>query len=432
MEELPAAVFEAIVRRTGAPFIVIDLEGTIVFASDTVSWVIGWSVDHVVGRNIADFVRPEDAELAVAAVAEIDTIDRTGAGVPITLPVIVPDGQRYVEVAALPLYDLGIEGLISLRVRIADADHHMAEFVRSLVAGQPLEATMVELSASIAASTEGVAAAVHWGFDGTAFEGAAGTWRGAAEDLGLDDDLLVAAMRSDDVTQVDVPAVVARATGAVTGWLIPVRSHRGPRPALLSIWRSVPDAPFLGHRRAFLRATDHLELALMRAEEHERLLYLAGHDSLTGAANRASFHAELDAALARGETNLAIGYCDLDGFKQVNDRLGHAIGDEVLVEAAARIRSQLRTGDSLARIGGDEFTILWRNVASPEVAHGVAQRVVEAVAEDMVIGDEKVRVGVSIGVVLGERGTDADALLRLADAALYRSKRATGSITLAG
>jgi len=210
-----------------------------------------------------------------------------------------------------------------------------------------------------------------------------------------------------------------------------VRPHRGPTPAVISIWRAVPDPPFLGHRRAFLRAAENLELALVRAEEHERLLYLAGHDSLTGAANRASFHAELSAAIGRGETNIAVGYCDLDGFKQVNDRLGHAIGDDLLVEVADRIRGQLRTGDVFARFGGDEFTILWRNVASADVARSVAQRVVDAVGEEMRIGGEKLEVGVSIGIVLGERGSSADDLLRAADAALYRSKREGGAITLA-
>jgi diguanylate cyclase (GGDEF)-like protein len=195
---------------------------------------------------------------------------------------------------------------------------------------------------------------------------------------------------------------------------------------VLSIWRDRPEAPSIGHRRAFVEAVDYVELALVRSAEHDRLVHLARHDSLTGVGNRSTFRAHLAAALAHGEANIAIGFCDLDDFKSVNDRFGHAAGDDLLVEVSARIRSSLRAGDEIARMGGDEFTILWREIPDEAAADAAALRVVGASDAPFAIGECHVRVGISVGYVIAGPGANADSLLAAADAALYRSKRAGG------
>jgi diguanylate cyclase (GGDEF)-like protein len=288
----------------------------------------------------------------------------------------------------------------------------------------------VELACSVAAENEAAAASIHWGFDGTSFSDCAGSWR--VEDGALSESqALACAMEGPELTQIDAPPAVADATGAVTGWLVPVRPQRSIEPALIAIWRDRRDAPFLGHRRALVRAADYVSLALSRASEQDRLLYLAGHDSLTGTANRAAFVESLDQMLGHGEVNIAVGYADLDGFKQVNDRFGHAAGDEILVAVAERIRSQLRSGDLRARIGGDEFTLLLRNVPETGVAEGVARRVVDALSTDFAVDANCVRLGVSVGIAMGRSGADATTLLREADAALYEAKRARSSISVA-
>jgi len=169
-----------------------------------------------------------------------------------------------------------------------------------------------------------------------------------------------------------------------------------------------------------------VSLALVRTAEHQRLEHLAGHDALTGVANRTSFRTRLASALVIGERHVAVAFCDLDGFKPVNDTYGHLAGDDVLVEVAARLRSRLRVGDELARIGGDEFTVLLRNVPDAVVAGQVADRLLQAVEDPFAVPGGEVRVGMSVGVALAGRGVSADDLLSAADAALYACKRSGG------
>src|SRR5205085_3957794 len=156
---------------------------------------------------------------------------------------------------------------------------------------------------------------------------------------------------------------------------------RDVAPAVLSAWRVATGPPLAGHRHALERSVRVAQLALVRTAEHQRLRHLAGHDSLTGVANRAEFRDRLAHALAIGERDLAVAFCDLDGFKPVNDTYGHRVGDDVLVAVADRLRLCLRTGDELARIGGDEFTVLLRNVPDPAAAVHVADRLLAAVRD---------------------------------------------------
>ena len=164
----------------------------------------------------------------------------------------------------------------------------------------------------------------------------------------------------------------------------------------------------------------------MRTAEHQRLRHLAGHDALTGVANRTEFRERFAHALAIGERDLAVAFCDLDGFKSVNDTYGHRVGDDVLVAVADRLRLCLRTGDELARIGGDEFTVLLRNVPDDAAAGHVAERLLAAVREPFDADGHDVVLGMSVGVALSRPDTTADALLAAADEALYTVKRRGG------
>src|SRR5207302_2539606 len=133
-------------------------------------------------------------------------------------------------------------------------------------------------------------------------------------------------------------------------------------------------------------------------------VHLARHDSLTGVINRPAFRDHLAAALARGETNLAVGFCDLDEFKLINDAFGHSVGDDLLIEVTSRIRSTLRAGDEIARIGGDEFTILWREIPDAAAADAAALRVVAVTETPFMFGESQASVGISIGYVLADPG----------------------------
>ena len=153
----------------------------------------------------------------------------------------------------------------------------------------------------------------------------------------------------------------------------------------------------------------------------QRIAYLARYDSLTGLPNRTLFQEALDQACAQ-PAPFALMCLDLDGFKSVNDTLGHATGDSLLMAVARRMRGCLREGDVVARLGGDEFAVL-QSHGNAQTAGSLARRLVEHVAEPYQIGDVPASVGLSIGIALCEHaGTDPETLLRGADLALYQSK----------
>ncbi len=168
----------------------------------------------------------------------------------------------------------------------------------------------------------------------------------------------------------------------------------------------------------------HVEDVSERVAMQAALRHLALHDRLTGLANRTLLADRLEqtvASLGRG-TGAALLFLDLDRFKEVNDTMGHAAGDRLLVELARRLRSLLRAGDTAARLGGDEFTVLCPGVDLAQ-ARAVADRVRLAAAEPFDIDGELARVSASIGVVMLAEGDDADSLLRDADTAMYAAKQ---------
>ena len=155
---------------------------------------------------------------------------------------------------------------------------------------------------------------------------------------------------------------------------------------------------------------------------------LAHRDPLTGLPNRLSFEVELERQLVEvqlAHNRLALLFIDLDQFKQVNDSLGHAAGDEVLVEVAARMGRVLRSHDTLCRLGGDEFALLVPLVQDPVQVMQLAERLIAAVREPLLIRGQRVPVGASIGMAFSpDHALDAESLLAAADAAMYAAKRA--------
>jgi diguanylate cyclase (GGDEF)-like protein len=155
--------------------------------------------------------------------------------------------------------------------------------------------------------------------------------------------------------------------------------------------------------------------------------YLASHDALTGLPNRVLFQDRLEQAFAQAERNqgaLSVLCVDLDHFKDVNDTLGHAAGDRLLQQAAARLEKCLRKSDTLARLGGDEFAIIQGDKPQPEGAASLAQRIVDALAGPFDLEGREVVVGSSVGIALSSTDTPLDPghMLRHADLALYQAK----------
>lgn len=162
--------------------------------------------------------------------------------------------------------------------------------------------------------------------------------------------------------------------------------------------------------------------------ENASLLHQATHDSLTGLPNRSLFEARLAQAIRLGDAQnerFALLYLDCDRFKQINDSLGHAAGDDVLVALARRVQHQLRPMDLVCRLGGDEFAILLAPLHHEREVREVMLRIQQAMAAPVVLGDGRhLEVGVSVGFAMyPEQGLTADELLQQADSDMYQAKR---------
>jgi diguanylate cyclase (GGDEF)-like protein/PAS domain S-box-containing protein len=220
------------------------------------------------------------------------------------------------------------------------------------------------------------------------------------------DDLLQRAFAGESVASPDVHYFVP-ATGR-RGWVSSVyRPHHDGEGKIVGVIGLIRDVT-------------------QRKEAEQQIEYQAYHDALTGLANRRLFQEHLSLALAlaqRRNAAVAVLFLDLDHFKTINDSLGHTVGDELLREVARRLKATVREGDTVARVGGDEFTIVLQELPRGDAAAIVAQKVLRTLAEPMEISGHRLYITTSIGITLfPEDGEDAETLLKNADTAMYRAK----------
>ena len=191
-------------------------------------------------------------------------------------------------------------------------------------------------------------------------------------------------------------------------------------------WLSSVYRPYVGDDGETLGVIALIRDITERKAAEQQIEYQAYHDALTGLANRHLFqeHLKLAVALAqRRAKQVAVLFLDLDHFKVVNDSLGHSVGDELLREISRRLKSGVRDGDTVARVGGDEFTIVLQDVSNAQDAAIVAQKVLRTVAEPMTVHEHRLFATASIGIAIYPNdGSDAETLLKNADTAMYRAK----------
>jgi diguanylate cyclase (GGDEF)-like protein/PAS domain S-box-containing protein len=239
------------------------------------------------------------------------------------------------------------------------------------------------------------------------------------------------------VTYVD-QRQLRRKDGSLFWCKVSVRAVDPERPAdgVISIYEDV--SADRAEREALERAVAERTTALKAANERleteigerrqaeARALHIADHDSLTGLPNRRLLDDRLTQALALSKRNrklTAAMFVDLDRFKEINDTLGHAVGDQVLTEVANRLVSQLRVGDTVCRVGGDEFLVVLPEITRASDAAHVARKVIENLSAPIGVDGQEVTVTPSIGIaVYPDDGRDAEALIRNADAAMYHVK----------
>ena len=244
-----------------------------------------------------------------------------------------------------------------------------------------------------------------------------------------------------------MPRGKARALAEAERELAQLREQAGQvRAALAQLHQEMADAESrLGGSARLIEANERLILAALRARSEteamsralEELARSAEFDALTALPNRARLLDQFTRAIAsakRHGTRIGLLFLDLNNFKQINDTLGHAVGDEVLRRAAHRLASLIRDADTVSRYGGDEFVILLAEISQPADAILVADKLIAALAAPCRVGEHVFRLTASIGIcIFPDDGDEADTLIARADAAMYRAKRqGTGSFIFHG
>jgi diguanylate cyclase (GGDEF)-like protein len=347
----------------------------------------------------------------------------------------------FLEIGAIDAFDQPEVAGIIIRGRPMNGQQLLDHALESLVASSPLDEVLAYLEAALAAELPGSRVAIAHEWDGTAFTAVATTdlppgldGTGEAAPGGALPPWIEAARGHDLVVHTGLDRLppdlrsVAEAAGLRGCWAVPVRVPPDDvAVACIVVWREVDGAPWVSQQVSMERTAQLTSLAFARQRHELALRHAAMHDGLTGIPNRSTFFAHLETVTAGpvDERRGAVLYLDLDGFKQVNDTFGHLVGDELLQVVTARVSGSLRPGDLVARLGGDEFAVVLHDVADPTEAGIIADRLVAAVAEPMMIDGREVAVGLSVGVAMVDRsGATVAALVEAADTALYQAKQA--------
>lgn len=222
----------------------------------------------------------------------------------------------------------------------------------------------------------------------------------------------------------------------VHNWLgVPLEARGRVLGAVVMESRAVGERYSTEDRDLLQFVATQLATAVERKHAEDELRHMAHHDPLTGLTNRSLFRDRLETALRqarRQNVRLALLYLDLNGFKQVNDTRGHDLGDRLLCEVARRLERTTREADTVARMGGDEFTVLLNDVSDEAAARATLEKIRAALSAPLTLAGEPVRIDSAIGLALyPDDGDTAEALLRAADADMYQMKRDVAATAVA-
>jgi diguanylate cyclase (GGDEF)-like protein/PAS domain S-box-containing protein len=385
----------------------LDLDGRLLYANERLVELTGLSLDELEGNGWLDMIHPDERDRVVRESGPA-SLDRRLAT---EFRIVRPDGElRWMRTRASPLHGRGGEhaGFVG---SLEDVTNEI-EALRQLAAREAEYRMLAENSSDFLArhapdGTYRYASPASLAITGYAPDELIGT---SPFDLVAEEDRELTAEHAQRVFEHDAPATVAfrlRRKDGQLRWLETtaraVRDDAGVRE-IVSVTRDISE----------------------RKEAELELSHAALHDTLTGLPNRALFHDRLGLALRRTERrsgSVAVLFCDLDRFKIVNDSLGHDAGDRLLVDVAHRISAALRPADTVARFGGDEFTILCEDIAGEIEAATIAQRIVDVFREPFLLEDGEVFLATSLGIAIARGGDErAEDLIRDADAAMYRAK----------
>ncbi len=372
---------------------IVDEELVVTHVNEEAERLLGGTADALIGQRLDRVVDPLASEL----VPDITLARRDGAVVEQTY--VFPAAERWVE------------------IRIKPAATETLVHLRDVTARTRADTRLRESEQRLQLVTQNVDAVLWTAGRDARFSAVAG---GALDDLGLD---------AQELIDESCDRLLARSflDEAFAGNAVRTESALGER------WLRHHVEPLRDLRRGDVQGAVGVSIditELKRAEQ--RLFDSAHHDRLTGLPNRLALEQTLADAIAganRNDRRFAVLFVDLDRFKTINDTLGHDVGDEVLRRIADRLKEAVRTGDVVARPGGDEFIILLPRIAGTGDIDIVAQRLVRLVGQAVDVAGTELFLGASVGVAIyPDHGRDARTLVSHADAAMYRAKRAGGNV----
>ncbi|MEZ5378714.1 MAG: sensor domain-containing diguanylate cyclase [Acidimicrobiales bacterium] len=421
----------AILDALPLTLIVFDEAGTITYATPRMANLLNPSglVDDVdverdvLGRNILEFVHPADAEFAAQLITFGTALDRQLLG-PMRLRYLTAWGQeRYSELWAENRLDHpGIRGHMVI-VTEETSHHHFTEAVTQVaeqgdlrvvidsvvnaMAGHPMEGRGLLLER---ASNGTISALSTTDLPSSALSTLAPLWTESVDRVHG-----IAHIEEHDFG----PEIASawRGLGVRGAWAVAARHD--DRDLLLVCLRSRPGVASPNQILHLRQAISVFRLAFTQESQRRQLEHLAYHDALTGLFNRAFLYGEV---ANHSLDDAAVLFVDLDGFKAINDRHGHDVGDQLLRRVAEVIMANVRTDDTVARIGGDEFVVVCPHTTDPEAMQALADRLISEIAAIDRIGNSRLTIGASVGIVYHRRHIDFDALISEADAALYLAK----------
>ncbi|MBF0306622.1 MAG: PAS domain S-box protein [Alphaproteobacteria bacterium] len=384
-----------------------DRTGLVTFANPAAAAMLAEGVEAMVGRPYADILSEARLTESGEAVPIGSMLDLGYRLRDLQITLRRPDGEAALELNGAPIEEDGVVvGAVAVMRDVTD---------------RKLAESKLRLAATVFETTAETIMVLDAHHRITAVNPAfteIGGWP-AEEALGTVPAFLSREAKEGEDDRSLIWDSVAR-TGRWQGELWNVRRNGEPYAERIAI-SAIPDEH--GDAREYVVVASDIT---QRKLDEERIRYQANYDSLTGLPNRTLFMDRLNQGVStavRGETMLGLMFIDLDGFKMVNDTLGHDIGDLLLIEAGRRLGESVRANDTVARLGGDEFTVIMPNLLDFRNASVIAQRIIERLEEPFVLGRHETFVSASIGITtLPHDATDAQSLLKNADSAMYRAK----------
>lgn len=411
---------------------VVDMQGRFVFVSAACERIFGYTPEEMIGRPMIDFVFAEDRARTLEVAGNVV------AGQP-----LLHYENRYVRKDGQVVH-------VMWSARWSEADQMRFAVARDITDRKRADALQAALYAisDAAHATEALdvvfrrihrivggllpaagffVALYDEGKDELTFPYCAGESGQAPAPQKPDPSTLCA-----EVIRTGQPLLAAPDAGeGLSGLGVPLHAKKGVIGALV-VQRPRAERPYTKKDTELLQfVSAQISPAIERKQMEAWLQHIAQHDPLTDLPNRELFHDRLQTALLlaeRNQTQLALLYLDLDKFKQVNDTLGHPVGDLLLQEAARRLRQCVRDSDTVGRVGGDEFMVLLNGIPLREHALPIAEKIRVALGHPYALAGHSLQISPSIGIALfPEHGDDYKQLIRYADEAMYDAKKNGGN-----